>query len=40
MARAYLMSIGFWYPLALLMGLQYLPLDRHHLGARVDFRHR
>ena len=26
------MSIGFWYPLALLMGLQYLPLDRHHLG--------
>lgn len=32
MARAYLMSIGFWYPLALLMGLQYLPLDPHHLG--------
>ena len=32
MARAYLMSIGFWYPLAVLMGLQYLPLDRHHLG--------
>jgi two-component system LytT family sensor kinase len=31
-ARAYLMSIGFWYPLALLMGLQYLPLDWHHLG--------
>ncbi|MGB8770921.1 MAG: histidine kinase [Candidatus Korobacteraceae bacterium] len=31
-ARAYLMSIAFWYPLALLMGLQYLPLDRQHLG--------
>ena len=31
-ARAYLMSIGFWYPLALLMGLQYQPLNRHHLG--------
>jgi len=33
--RAYLMSIGFWYPLALLMGLQFLPLDRHHLGPAV-----
>jgi two-component system, LytTR family, sensor kinase len=31
-ARAYVMSIGFWYPLALLMGLQFLPLDRHHLA--------
>lgn len=30
-ARAYLMAIGFWYGLALLMGLQYLHLDRHHL---------
>jgi two-component system, LytTR family, sensor kinase len=29
--RAYLMSIAFWYGLALLMGLQYFPLDRHHL---------
>jgi len=29
--RAYLLSIAFWYGLALLMGLQYFPLDRHHL---------
>jgi len=34
-ARAYLMSIAFWYPIALLMGLQYLPLDRQHLGPAV-----
>ncbi|MGA2921568.1 MAG: histidine kinase [Candidatus Sulfotelmatobacter sp.] len=29
-ARAYLMSIGFWCGFALLMGLQYTPLDRQH----------
>jgi sensor histidine kinase YesM len=29
--RAYLLSIAFWYGIALLMGLQYKPLDRHHL---------
>ena len=30
-ARAYLMSIIFWWGFALLMGLQYRPLDRQHL---------
>jgi hypothetical protein len=29
--RAYVMSIAFWYGLAVLMGLQYSPLDRNHL---------
>jgi hypothetical protein len=29
--RAYLLSIAFWYGIAMLMGLQYKPLDRHHL---------
>ncbi|MGA8492236.1 MAG: histidine kinase [Terriglobales bacterium] len=29
-ARAYLMSIAFWYGLSLLMGLQYRPLNRHN----------
>jgi len=29
--RAFLMSIGFWCPISLLMGLQYKPLDPHHL---------
>jgi two-component system, LytTR family, sensor kinase len=30
-ARAYAMSIAFWFGLALLMGWQYGTLDRHHL---------
>jgi sensor histidine kinase YesM len=29
--RAYVMSILSWYGLSVLMGLQYSPLDRHHL---------
>jgi two-component system LytT family sensor kinase len=29
--RAYLLSIGFWYGMSMLMGLQYKPLDRHNL---------
>ncbi len=29
--RAYLLSIAFWYGIAMLMGLQYKPLDRHNL---------
>jgi two-component system LytT family sensor kinase len=29
--RAYLLSIGFWYGMSMLMGLQYKPLDRHDL---------
>lgn len=28
--RAYLMAFAFWYSLGVLMGIQYLPLDRHH----------
>lgn len=30
-ARAYILSIVFWWGFALLMGLQYKPLDRQHL---------
>src|SRR5579862_1142311 len=30
--RAYVIAIAFWYGLAVLMGLQYSPLDRNHLG--------
>ena len=30
-ARAYLISIAFWYGISVLMGLQYKPLDRNHL---------
>ena len=33
LVRAYIASIAFWYSMSLLMGLQYLPLDRHHLWA-------
>ncbi len=30
------MAIGFWYGLSLLMGLQYAPLDRHHLWSSLS----
>src|SRR5579872_1548198 len=30
--RAYVIAIAFWYGLAVLMGPQYSPLDRNHLG--------
>ncbi len=29
--RAYVMAIAFWYGIAVLMGLQYSPLDRNHV---------
>jgi two-component system LytT family sensor kinase len=34
-ARAYLMSIAFWYGIALLMGLQYRPLNRQNLWSSL-----
>jgi two-component system, LytTR family, sensor kinase len=34
-ARAYAMSIAFWFGFAVLMGLQYGTLDRHHLWSSV-----
>jgi two-component system, LytTR family, sensor kinase len=34
-ARAYLMAIAFWYGFALLMGLQYSPLNRQHLWSSL-----
>jgi two-component system, LytTR family, sensor kinase len=34
-ARAYLMAIAFWYGFALLMGLQYTPLNRQHLWSSL-----
>jgi len=33
--RAYVMSSAFWYGLSVLMGLQYSPLDRHHLWSSL-----
>lgn len=32
-AQAYLMAFGFWYGLAVLMGLQYISLDRNHFSS-------
>jgi hypothetical protein len=34
-ARAYAMSIPFWWGFALLMGLQYRPIDRDHVWASI-----